>query len=134
MIIDSSALVAITFEEPGAAEIQDRWFAGGPLGIGAPTLTKTAIVLSGRLRRDARGMVERMLKAAGIVVLPFEAIQYEVAISAWMRFGEGRPPASLNLGDCSSYAVAHLARRPLRCVGDHVQKADLPLVHLQPRA
>lgn len=134
MIIDSSALVAITFEEPGAAEIQDRLFSGGPLGIGAPTLTETAIVLSGRLRRDARGMVDRMLKAAGIVVIPFEAIHYDVAISAWMRFGKGRHPASLNLGDCFSYAVAHLARRPLLCVGDDFRKTDLPLVPLPPHA
>jgi len=86
--------------------------------------------LSGYLHLDLRGLVERMLKAAEIEVIPFGSMHYEAAVSAWLRYGKGRHPASLNLGDCFSYAVAQLSGQPLLCVGEGFKKTDLRLVSL----
>jgi ribonuclease VapC len=105
-------------------------FSDKPLGIGAPTLVETAIVLSSRLRQDARGLLARLLHTAGIETIPFSIPHYEVAVSAWLKFGKGRHPAALNLGDCFSYAVARLAKQPLLCIGNDFILTDLPVVPL----
>jgi ribonuclease VapC len=36
-----------------------------------------------------------------------------IAREAYARYGKGRSPAALNLGDCCSYALATSAGRPL---------------------
>jgi ribonuclease VapC len=130
MILDSSAIVALVFQEPGHERVQERMFSDKPLGIGAPTLVETAIVLSSRLRQDARGLLARLLQTAGIETIPFSIPHYEVAVSAWLKFGKGRHPAALNLGDCFSYAVARLAKQPLLCIGNDFILTDLPVVPL----
>ena len=42
-----------------------------------------------------------------------------------MRYGKGRHPAGLNLGDCASYAVARTLSLPLLFKGDDFAKTDL---------
>jgi len=41
------------------------------------------------------------------------AQQAEIAREAWRRFGKDRHPASLNFGDCFSYALARVTGEPL---------------------
>jgi ribonuclease VapC len=127
MIVDSSALVAMALQEKGHELLIDKISAAAQAGIGAPTLVETAIVLSSRLRRDARGIAARMLQEIGIEVLPFTDAHYGVAVDAWLRFGKGRHPAALNFGDCLTYALAKATMRPLLCTGDDFTKTDLEL-------
>jgi len=127
VILDTSAIVAIFFEEPGSVELLGRLGGAARVGIGAPTLTETAIVLSARLERDARGLVARFVSEADVSVVPFGEEHFAAAVDAWLRYGKGRHPAALNLGDCFSYATASLAREPLLCVGDDFSKTDLDL-------
>jgi uncharacterized protein with PIN domain len=49
------------------------------------------------------------------------------AVDAWLRYGKGRHTASLNFGDCLSYATAALAGEPLLCVGNDFAQTDLAL-------
>lgn len=127
MILDSSAIVAISMLEPGYEDIVDRLVAADRVGVGAATLTETAIVLSARLRIDARGLLSRFLTEADVVTIPFGDAHFSSAVDAWLRFGKGRHPASLNFGDCLSYATALLADEPLLCTGDDFAKTDLVL-------
>jgi ribonuclease VapC len=127
MIVDSSALVAMALQEAGHDLLIDKLSAATQAGIGAPTLVETAIVLSARLRRDARGAVARMIQELGIEIVPFADAHYGIAVDAWLRFGKGRHPAGLNFGDCLTYAVAKLTRRPLLCTGEDFTKTDLEL-------
>jgi ribonuclease VapC len=60
-------------------------------------------------------------------VVPFGEDHWPVAVDAYARFGNGRHPASLNFGDCLTYAVARLAEQPLICVGDDFAKTGLPI-------
>jgi len=128
MILDTSAVVAVVFEEPGYQELVDALDREPAAGIGAPTLVETAIVLSARLRQDARGLVARMLQEMSIHTLGFTEAHYSAAADAWIRFGKGRHPAALNLGDCMSYAAARVAGRPLLCVGNDFLQTDLEVV------
>lgn len=127
MIIDSSAIVAIVLQEPGYESALDKLARAPGVGIGAPTLVETAIVLSARLHIDARGLLARLLAEAHVAVVPFGEAHYATALDAWLRFGKGRHPAALNFGDCLSYATARLADRPLLCVGEDFPQTDLPL-------
>lgn len=127
MILDTSVVVAIAIREQGFEALLDKLLLDPHVGIGAPTLTETGIVLSARLQRDARGLMARFLHEASIRVVPFGDSHYTVALEAWLRFGKGRHPASLNFGDCMSYATAKLADQPLLCSGDDFTKTDLVL-------
>ena len=49
MILDTSAIVAITLKEPGFETLLDKLRERASFGVGIPTLTETAIVLSARL-------------------------------------------------------------------------------------
>ena len=42
-----------------------------------------------------------------------------------VRYGKGRHPAALNLGDCASYAVAKARGLPLLFKGDDFPRTDL---------
>ena len=126
MILDSSALVAIALREPAwdrllaAIAVEPRGVA-----IGAPTLVETTIVLSARLAHDARGLLGRLLLEGDVAVIPFTDAHFGTAADAWLRFGRGRHPASLNFGDCLAYATASLADQPLLFTGDDFTRTDI---------
>ncbi len=127
MILDTSAILAIIFREPEHDEFL-RKIAGAPtVGLGAPTLVETTIVLSARLGEPGQRLLSLMLERAGILVISFDPPHARVAVEAWHRYGRGRDPAGLNFGDCLAYATARLAGRPLLCKGDDFVKTDLAL-------
>jgi ribonuclease VapC len=127
MILDSSAIVAVVFQEPGHAELVDRIAGADEVAIGAPTLAEAAVVVSARLGTDARPLLSRLLAEGAIETLPFGEAHFGVAVGAWLRFGRGRHAARLNFGDCLAYATATVAGRPLLCVGDDFAQTDLVL-------
>lgn len=127
MILDSSAIVAITFKEPGYEILLRKLAEARHAGVGLPTLAETAIVLSARLKQDARGILSRFLMEGSISTVPFGDAHFSAAVDAWLRFGRGRHPATLNFGDCLSYATAKLAGEPLLCIGDDFSQTDIPL-------
>jgi len=127
LIVDTSALVAIVIEEPGYAEPLDKLVAMGRARAGTPTLVETGIVLRGRLGPAGRTLLSVTLDELSIEPLAFEAEHWPVALDAFARFGKGRHPAALNLGDCLAYAVAKVANEPLLCLGDDFAQTDLEL-------
>lgn len=128
MIVDSSALLALVFREPGHGEIRQALTAAEVVAAGAPTLTETGIVLEARLGADAHGLLERILDEFGIQEVSFGAVHWREALDGFRRFGKGRHPAGLSFGDCMTYAVARLTGEPLLCVGDDFPQTDLALV------
>jgi ribonuclease VapC len=125
MILDSSVLVAILLLEPGYQELLARIIASPGVGIGAPTLVETVIVLAARLRGDPTAVLKELLGAIGAEVIPFTEDHFRAALRAYLKFGKGRHPAALNFGDCLCYAVASIAREPLLYVGDDFSRTDL---------
>ncbi|MCL7961580.1 MAG: type II toxin-antitoxin system VapC family toxin, partial [marine benthic group bacterium] len=61
MILDTSAVVAIIFQEPDHEKILRKLLAAPEVGIGAPSLSETGIVVSARLGQDARPLLSRFL-------------------------------------------------------------------------
>ncbi len=127
MIVDSSAIIAICFREKGFEELLDKLAASRSAAVGTPTLVETGIVLSARLERDARGLLERFAQEFGLQAVVFGERHWRAAHEAWLRFGKGRHRARLNLGDCMSYATAKVAARPLLCTGRDFVHTDIEL-------
>ena len=125
MILDSSALVAILFAEPGHLDLVDAILETDKAGVSAPTLVETGLVFMGRLGiRNARA-VEGLIEELGVSVLPFGAAEWQIAVEAFRRYGRGRHPAALNFGDCLAYATAKASRDALLYVGRDFAKTDI---------
>lgn len=127
MILDTSAVMAIFFKEPGWEILFEKLLTKSGAGMGTPTLTETGIVLTARIGSDARGILARFLQEFNINTIPFGNDHWRQAVEAYVRFGKGRHAASLNFGDCMSYATAKLAQRPLLCLGEDFTHTDLDL-------
>jgi len=125
MILDSSAIVAILLEEPGRERLVER-VSSTAAAVGAPTLAEAGMVLSSRLGRDARPLLSTFLRRAEVEIIPFREEHWEAALDAFQRFGKGRHPAALNMGDCLAYAVASVAALPLLFKGEDFTKTDIP--------
>jgi ribonuclease VapC len=125
MILDSSAIVAIILKEPGYDLVLQKIIKARQAGVGAPTLVECTIVISSRLSLDARGKLARFLDELNITVMPFTEVHYGTAIGAWLKYGKGRHPASLNFGDCITYAIAKVSGLPLLFVGNDFSKTDI---------
>jgi len=127
VILDRSAIVAVVLREPGCEELVRKIAGAETVGVGAPTLAEAGIVLTARLERDARGLLQGLLREWGAVSVAFGEEHWREALSAYSRFGRGRHRARLNFGDCLSYAVARLAGETLLCTGDDFRRTDLEL-------
>ena len=127
MIVDSSALVAVFLKEPRFDGLIEKLVGATSLGMGTPNLLECGMVLTARLRRDARPLIFRFLQEFAIVPVPFGDEHWREAMEAYVRFGKGRHRAALNLGDCCAYATARLAGQPLLCTGDDFARTDAEL-------
>jgi ribonuclease VapC len=124
MVLDSSVL-HILFRESGYPEVALRLNQAKRLLVGAPTLLEAALVLAHREGETQVLLLEELLRRLRVEIVPFDAEHYREALSAFRRYGKGRHPASLNFGDCLSYAVAKVAGLPLAYVGDDFAQTDL---------
>lgn len=125
MTLDSSALVAILFAEPGYLDLVDRVLLAEHVRIGAPTLVETSLVLTGRRRRDGSSDVEALVRELDVTVVPFGEVEWRLAVEAFQRFGRGRHRAALNFGDCLAYATARSLGDALLFVGDDFAHTDI---------
>lgn len=127
MILDTSALVALILQEDGYEELARIASEASVRGVGTPSLVETGIVLHGRVGGVARTALERLLADAEVETIAFTERHWPVALRAFARFGKGRHPAALNLGDCFTYATASVAGEPLLCLGHDFAQTDLEL-------
>ena len=125
MILDSSAVVAILCREVGYLDLLDRIGNAETLGIGAPTVFETAMVLTIKLRRDGLAVVNEFLRESGTQVISFTDQHYSIAFGAFFRYGKGRHKAALNFGDCLSYSVTKVSGQALLFIGNDFSKTDV---------
>lgn len=125
MTLDSSALIAILFAEPGYLDLVDRILIADTVRVAAPTLVETSMVLAGRRRKPAAGDVDALVRELGVTVVPFGEREQHAAVDAFLRFGRGRHVAALNFGDCLAYAAAAAANDSLLFVGDDFAHTDI---------
>ncbi|MFM2100151.1 MAG: hypothetical protein RLZZ366_1690 [Pseudomonadota bacterium] len=135
MIIDSSALIAILFNEPGWQHLREAIENETSSAIPAPALTETRLVIAGRGQNYAAA-TERLIAALlkkGVTVVPFEHRHADITAIARDRYGKGNGRGGLlNFGDLMVYAVAKDRGEPLLCTGRDFASTDLE-IHPQSR-
>ena len=126
MIIDTSAILAILFEEPEADQFISTIAAASSRRMSAASLLETTIVLENRSGPTAAHELDEFLRRAQIELEAVTPEQAQTARQAWRRFGKGNHPAGLNFGDCFSYALAAATREPLLFKGRDFELTDIP--------
>jgi ribonuclease VapC len=126
VIIDSSAVIAILFDEPEAQALLSQIAVAEVCRLSSASLVEIGIVL----RRDAaaqrRAAFDEMRRLFSIKIGPVIEQQAYLALDAYDRFGKGTGhPAGLNYGDCFSYALAKQTGEPLLFKGNDFTHTDL---------
>ena len=125
MIVDASAVLAILFTEPDAQRFMDTLDATPDSRMSVVNFVEATMVLESRHGPEAGPVLVDFLAASGIGLAPVTLRQAELACDAWRRFGKGRRPRGLNLGDCFAYALAVDAGEPLLFKGDDFALTDI---------
>lgn len=102
LIVDASAIVAVALREPDAAVFGEALFTMEPKQISAVNYFEALL----RLERDGGFPLDAMLADARVTVVPATPAHARAALDAHRRYGKGRHPARLNMGDCFAYALA----------------------------
>lgn len=126
MVIDSSAIIAILFDEPEAKAFLSQIATAGVCRLSTASLVEVGIVLRRDGAAQRRATLNEMLHLFSIKIEPVTEQQAYLALDAYDRFGKGTGhPAGLNYGDCFSYALAKQAGEPLLFKGDDFTRTDL---------
>jgi ribonuclease VapC len=126
IVIDSSALIAILFDEPERLAFEAVIAGGEHCVMSAVNAHETA---SGLRVRHSPAAVERFwgfLAESEIEIVPFDEAQVRMAAVAFDRYGKGlHPRARLNLSVCAAYALAKIRYKPLLFKGNDFTHTDL---------
>jgi ribonuclease VapC len=128
MVIDTSALMAILQQEPEAANYANAIQRDAVRLVSAVSALEASIVVESRKGPNGGRDLDLLLHRAHIEVVAFSSEQYEIARAAYRRYGKGRHPAALNLGDCCSYALAKVSGEPLLAKGEDFRATDIRMV------
>ncbi len=130
MFLDASAIVAVIARESDSIELANRIRAARRVHT-SPVALYEAILGLARARQmtvaDARTAVEEFVSQSRAQIIPITPEIGQVAIEAFERFGRGRHPARLNMGDCFAYACARSLRVPLLRKGADFPQADIAI-------
>jgi ribonuclease VapC len=131
IVIDTSALIAISLGEPSRERLLDALETAADRVLSAMSILEAGIVLRARLGESAVGLLYQLVDHLVSEVAPFDGIQPRLAIAAFGRFGKGmdhRP--RLNFGDCAVYALAVSRGEPVLATGSVFAATDLPCYRL----
>jgi ribonuclease VapC len=128
MVLDSSAVLAVLFDEPERRTFTLSIERDPRRLMSAANVLESALVAESRRGELAGRELDLLLHRADVLLVPVDADQVELARSAWRRFGKGRHPAGLNFGDCFAYALASASGEPLLFKGEDFALTDVATV------
>jgi len=125
MIIDTSAIIAVLFNEDDAEVYAQLITRSDSRRMSAATFVETAIVVETQTKTSGSRQLDAFLRRADIAIEPVTEEHAHLARQAFIDFGKGRHAAGLNYGDCFSYALAKATGEPLLYKGKDFSKTDL---------
>jgi len=129
IVIDASVLIAILEFEPERDAFAETIARADRCVASAVTLLESGMVLRGRRGPSGLVALADLMSESEIEVVAFDAVQVELALTAFARYGKGiHPRARLNLGDCASYALAKALNAPLLYKGSDFASTDVATV------
>lgn len=124
IVVDSSVVVAILTHEGDAEAWLARLASVSGRCMSSVNALETRIVLEMGRRVDPRRF-DDLLTRWQMDIVPFDEALANLAFEAYRRFGKGRHPARLNMGDCAAYALAKARGWPLLYKGDDFAQTDI---------
>ena len=125
MIVDTSALLAILFDDEDAKDYALAIAHAESCRVSAATFLEAALVIEAQTKNNAGRQLDALIRQSGIVIEPVTEDQAHIARQAYVDFGKGRHPAGLNFGDCFSYALAKSTGEALLFKGRDFAKTDV---------
>jgi ribonuclease VapC len=128
VIVDSSALIAILKREPHWEALSKALDSAESSRITAASYLESSIVVDGWKNPILSSEFDELIERFNILIEPVTAEQAKIARQAYRDYGRGSGhPASLNFGDCFTYALAREKREPVLYMGDNFVHTDLSL-------
>jgi len=128
MLIDASALTAMIAGEADAAALLAR-LERGRIRLTTPlALWETAVAVArilGLSIKESGRAVSEFVEIMKIDMVAVPATAGLLALETFDRYGKGRHPARLNMGDCFAYASARHYGQPLMYKGSDFARTDI---------
>ena len=128
IFVDASVFCAILLGEPDAETLSAKLEDQDDLMTSAIAVYETVAVISKSVPGDvkaARQDMARLMRSMKIRLVPIGDAEREVALDAFDRYGKGRHPAQLNMGDCFAYACARTYGAALLFKGNDFNRTDI---------
>ena len=125
MIIDTSALLAILYQEEDAIYFAEAIAVAPVAQMSAVNFLEAAINIDVHGDAEASRQLDAFIRRAGIEIRSVTFEQAQIARQAYLDFGKGRHPAGLNFGDCFAYALVRETGEPLLFKGNDFGKTDI---------
>jgi ribonuclease VapC len=128
IFVDASAMVALALNEPEAVNIAAVIDGGNDLCTSAIAIYEAAMAISRATEvpfKISYNAVMMIIERGRMELVMLTDLTAYNALSAHTRFGKGRHPAKLNMGDCFAYAVSHARNAKILFVGNDFTQTDL---------
>jgi ribonuclease VapC len=130
MFLDASAIIAIIARESDGAALAGRLREANEVQTSPIAIYETVLGLArvGSMSiQDAQVVLNRFLEEVRAQIMPIDAEIGRGALSAFERYGRGRHPAALNMGDCFAYACARERDLPILFKGEDFPLTDITI-------
>ena len=128
MILDTSAVLAVVFGEPGFEMFVDAILKAPICRISAGTFIEISIVAESRAGDQGLRQCDSFFRTSKVSIEAVTEDQALIARQCYSDYGKGRHPAGLNFGDCFSYALAKSTGEPLLYKGADFRRTDIESV------
>ncbi len=123
--MDSSALLCVLLDEPGAGRVLEAIVDAGEVRMSAANWLEVAMIVEEKGGRLASLRLDEFFRTAGIEITPVSVEQAAAARTAWRYFGRHKHSARLDFGDCFAYALAKVSGEKLLFTGPEFSRTDV---------
>ncbi len=125
MIVDASALLSIVLGEPDRHRFYTSLGRAGTSALSAVNYVEAGIGADRDQSPERGRFLDEVIERFAVQIASVTPLQSEIARDAYRRYGKGRHPAGLNLGDCFAYALAKTRNEPLLFKGEDFTRTDI---------
>jgi ribonuclease VapC len=129
IVVDTSALIAILWDEPEAERFVQILLSQVGLISTATRLEAYTVCLRRRGQLNAARM-NQLINDLDLQTVAFDQALLDHACEAYARYGRGGDKPALNFGDCFAYALAKARDLPLLFKGEDFSATDVAVAIL----
>jgi ribonuclease VapC len=125
MVVDTSALLAVLFDEPEAEGFARAIARAEVSRMSAANLLEAGIVADCQTDPRTGRQLDALVANFHLRIEPVTEEQVGIARQAYLDYGRGNHPAKLNFGDCFAYALTKATAEPLLFKGNDFEQTDI---------